>query len=251
MRIFVLVMIAAMMLATSAGAATELLLNPGFTDWHRQTTNGAFGAADIWQAYSSLGTVAPSQGSSWSGVPILPLHDGSTAWDTGPAIPGMPDPGWDALSVQPIQCQRLKLDTKEVALYERGGLRQEFATVAGQQYTVSAWFCTRKSGTDVNPVEGRLAVEDGSALLPGPNALWSDPVWGDSAWEQRTLQVTAAGSVMTIFLDGVRSQGTAGTNNVSVFFDDASASLVPEPGSLIALMSGLVGLVGFGIRRRR
>jgi hypothetical protein len=26
---------------------------------------------------------------------------------------------------------------------------------------------------------------------------------------------------------------------------------VPEPGSMIAVLSGLIGLVGFGIRRRR
>lgn len=34
-------------------------------------------------------------------------------------------------------------------------------------------------------------------------------------------------------------------------FDDVTITAVPEPGSMVALLSGLVGLVGFGVRRRK
>ena len=57
--------------------------------------------------------------------------------------------------------------------------------------------------------------------------------------------------VANIGVGGAFSQWTipAGVNNVAYF--EIVASNVPEPGSLVALFSGFVGLVGFGIRRRK
>jgi hypothetical protein len=53
---------------------------------------------------------------------------------------------------------------------------------------------------------------------------------------------------MTIFVDA--SQNTALSTKTSHIakFDNI---MIPEPGSMFALLSGLVGLVGFGVRRRK
>lgn len=37
----------------------------------------------------------------------------------------------------------------------------------------------------------------------------------------------------------------------TALFDNVTIEAVPEPGSMVALLSGLVGLVGFGVRRRK
>lgn len=177
-------------IAVAVPASAELLLNTGFETWSGLVT------ADNWTQYNSLGSVAPSKGSTFTGtVPVSP-HGGS-------------------------ECQRVKLD----AYNEQGGVYQRFSSTVGSQYTVSAWILTRL--TSSGSVEAKLGVDPSGALIPGAGTVWSTTVVDDSAWTQKSLMVTAAGSYITVFLDGRHPENSTGQCNA--FFDDVSANACTPP----------------------
>jgi hypothetical protein len=171
---------------------TTLLGNGDFESWTGSAT------ADNWTQYNTSGSVACSKGTTFTGTPSVSAHGGS-------------------------QFQRVKLD----ASAEQGGVYQRFASTAGTQYTVSAWLLTRL--TNASQVEAKVGVDPTGATTPGANTTWSTVVSGDSSWTQRTLNVTATGSYITVFLDG--RHPTADTNQCNVFFDDVSAGSSCTPPS--------------------
>ena len=119
------------------------------------------------------------------------------------------------------------------------GYRQTFDTIAGATYTIKGWY-RPLSGTAVASVG---VDTSGGIVRP---ATWLAQLSGATSvlWNTFSGQATATGPSMTIFLD----VAIGGTNNKAAAFDGI---VIPEPGSMIALLSGLVGLVGFGIRRRK
>ena len=98
------------------------------------------------------------------------------------------------------------------------------AKVAGN-ITITAWLV----GADL---DGTVVVK-----VKGLGSDWPAPLNTTSA--TRGTQAAPL-KTWTVTYDGV--------NDVQFNVD---ASTIPEPGSLLALVSGLVGLIGFGIRRRK
>lgn len=130
---------------------------------------------------------------------------------------------------------------------------------------------------------GRWLKDQRAPLNPGDTKIWNLRLYGNSAWGTRDFLVKAWIPVAAkidpstegdpdlvvqlkmgdtvLYTFAVGSSGTSAAPNWSYTFPYraegydlqlvASAPLIPEPGSILALASGLVGLVGFGIRRRK
>jgi hypothetical protein len=64
-------------------------------------------------------------------------------------------------------------------------------------------------------------------------------------WTPFSVQATAAGTSMTLFLDCEVSN-----TNKAASFDGITVEVIPEPSSMLALLSGLP-ILGFAIRRRK
>jgi hypothetical protein len=181
-------MMVVLLATTAAVSGAELLSNPGFETWSGSAT------ADSWTAYSINGTLACSRGSTWAGTPSVSAHGGS-------------------------ECQRVSAD----AFNEQGGVYQRFASTQGVQYTVTAWMLTRIGGS--SEVTAKLGVDPTGATSPGGNTVWSDTVVYNSNWTQKTINVTAAGSYVTVFLEVWHPHNDTSTNGA--FFDDVSANVNP------------------------
>lgn len=81
----------------------------------------------------------------------------------------------------------------------------------------------------------------------------------DSVFNVKLYSVAAFGGARTQVwapVNGVAGTSSAnywdsGLLSASTHLFELEATAVPEPGSIVALLSGMVGLVGFGIRRRK
>ena len=109
-----------------------------------------------------------------------------------------------------------------------------YSTNANAQYAITIGGGGYTLGTNWLMADGTV----GATAAWQTDALWGDwTVGGLSASTDYTFQVKSR-------YDGTYTQNTyLGVGGLG--------STIPEPGSMIALMSGLVGLVGFGVRRRK
>ena len=85
----------------------------------------------------------------------------------------------------------------------------------------------------------------GTAMLSegGNLKVWLQDIEGNVIWE---VPYETSGSITTpVFSTTFAYDGT------SIPLQLVASADVPEPGSMLAMFSGLVGLVGFGIRRRK
>jgi len=153
--------------------------------------------------------------------------------------------------------------------YSVPGAYQVFAATAGQPFTLSGWVYTPNllvsnsndfailqlsffSGAPPNNYAGApglnvVGVNVGTpigptdATVPLPQGVWT------------YVSVTASG--VNAGLNHVNSVGAyvLGINadaNATFYFDDLTLTTVPEPSSLVLVLSGLVGLVTFGWKKR-
>jgi len=91
-----------------------------------------------------------------------------------------------------------------------------------------------------------MLSQNGAAAAPakvGDEYLFANGVNGTSTLPQMTWLFTAGGTT-----DGFASIKGGNPPAEGAYI---GLELVPEPGSMLAMLSGLVGLVGYGIRRRK
>jgi hypothetical protein len=135
----------------------------------------------------------------------------------------------------------LRAPVGEGALPKVWSLKAYFNNGLAGTATLKAWMMAGTGNPGVNSENYKVQIFDGtwtSAAIQAGEAqsalLWTAPTNGTTG-TSTSPQYTLGGINMT-----------AGQQRYYTM-----AISVPEPGSMVALFSGLVGLVGFGIRRRK
>lgn len=152
-------------------------------------------------------------------------------------------------------------------------LSQVVPALPGVPYRMSGWahFETYYAGgLDIVPGAGDIAsptetyfglefLDLGGTPLPG-SVLWelrddggqvNDPDTATRDWQQHVLTATAPLGTVNVRVSASMVDGIAnvGNNPQSVFFDDFSLTVVPEPASAAIGLIGVLGLLGL-VRRR-
>lgn len=131
------------------------------------------------------------------------------------------DPG-----VTPVQ---IDLDTNPTASW--------IPVQAGQKYEMSFWART----DDLTWMQLQVNWRNGWSPVCSEYPGWALT----QTWTKYSCAYTAPSGIDLLQLAWL--VGAPGT----IIIDNISVQAVPEPGSMLAVLSGIVGLVGFGIRRRK
>lgn len=181
----------------------------------------------------------------------------------------------DAVSTNTVQkafgayCARMQFSNGEGSF----GMYQVIPVAVGVQYDFSTW--VRASVNSNNWAEVILfnyKVTDTGDIDSGsksaPYLIWKRDSWGGvngiaggslptiatpggpgNSWEYVNNSVTSSTGFVTVAYKWGRSGGGF---SGGMFVDDVSlVQAVPEPASLLAFGTGLIGMAGFAIRRRR
>lgn len=149
------------------------------------------------------------------------------------------------------------------------GVYQAIATVPGVKYQIDVSWLGNNQSAFWNEVllfndDGRdmetqlngpldpyvLSKVDGWGMNPPAIFGWKSPFDGNQWYPAglHTNVITATGTTMFV---GLKAGTVANSNGaVDLFFDNVSVTAIPEPSSLLALVSG-IGALGFVIRRRK
>ena len=137
-----------------------------------------------------------------------------------------------------------------ISAVAEGGVFAVFEAMAGFEYTIGISIKTIGGDVGSGMGSGYFAI-DWSGGEDVNNIAWD--AWEvntpNGTWDYRTRTGIATGDKITVFLDAY-GPGVTSFDNLTGIGEDYVAPPVPEPGSLLALCTGLVGLVGV-IRRRR
>ena len=124
-------------------------------------------------------------------------------------------------------------------------------------YTLSAWYKKLAGHTNAG---GFLEVRIGDAPTPFTTYAYTnqtavDPITVDDVWAEVTVTVDTIAHPECVgeYFSCLLMQTWAGDATNQMLWDDVTitGNVVPEPCSVVAFGSGLIGLVGFAIRRRK
>ena len=210
--------------AVPAHAQSNLLVNGSFEDATGFVDNGPTFGDQIMNLNAGATTLT-----GWTVV------NGDVAWAAGTAY---------GLST-PFGTHAVDLTGYEMTAF--GGLRQTFATTAGERYTLRFYL---GAGGDLRAYSGpniaRASLLDGSTTLASQEFSSAFHEGRPTQWDAQSLSFVATSGSTTLLLQGVAPAASQfiGIDNVSV----SLASAVPEPQSFALLLAGL-GLLSATRRR--
>jgi len=134
-------------------------------------------------------------------------------------------------------------------LYSTDALTQVLTTVVGQEYSVSFW-----ANADISNIFS--LTENGNAVSGIPGSIAQngfldqiDPLGNSALFVDYTGEFVAT-SAITDLTFAATGNPPIGSPNYSVMIDDASVTAAPEPGSIVLMLTGLIGL-GLLVARKR
>jgi len=123
-------------------------------------------------------------------------------------------------------------------LYVPNSLDQTLATTPGQQYTVSFWANSDSANTF-------SLTENGLTLMGSPTSIVNNGFPGaitNSSLFVDYFGVFLATSTSTDLRFTATGDPAIGSTDGSVMIDDVNIKLTPEPGSIVLLLTGMVGM---------
>ena len=143
--------------------------------------------------------------------------------------------------------------TMNTASGDWGGYYQNKPANPGEYYTFSAWVDTSRLNSEAN---ASLQISYFDVLNPGssasPIAAFNTVSVTENTWEQLTLSPAFSAPAGTQSVRFVLAEyATASWGEGNVYYDDAEASVVPEPSSLMLLLTGITGIFGLGLKRKK
>jgi len=154
--------------------------------------------------------------------------------------------------------------TDDANKWEMSGAKQIFAVTPGEVVNGSAWLRWQGlTGVIESHIEAKWLKADGSEFgageVPQPGIGTATKTAGSGGWEFQDLstwsvaQRTApAGAAFVDFRLTLLSPGGADTATGTVWWDDATFTVVPEPSTYGMLGAGLAGMLGLlGWRKRK
>lgn len=119
----------------------------------------------------------------------------------------------------------------------RAGVSQDVSVTPGTTYTFKT-FARGRISNDTYPapsftfkkMNARVGIDpNGGGVWTSPSIVWSSPVAPHDAWLPMEVQVTAASSTITVFIEGDFIQIDNCAAHIDIWFDSASLTAIGTP----------------------